>query len=144
MKFSLLHGEDEEAEGEGVYNGDFGLIERIDPEGEWLEVDFEGRLARYTSEEFKDLIHSYAITIHKSQGSEFPCVVIPLVAGPPMLLTRNILYTAITRAKKLVVLVGSQNMLSSMIRNNLVKDRNSSLDERLRHYYELQKGLRDD
>ena len=122
MKFSLLHGEDEEAEGEGVYNGDFGLIERIDPEGEWLEVDFEGRLARYTSEEFKDLIHSYAITIHKSQGSEFPCVVIPLVAGPPMLLTRNILYTAITRAKKLVVLVGSQNMLSSLIRNSFASE----------------------
>ncbi len=143
-KSSLLHGDEEMVEGEGVYNGDFGLIERIDPEGEWLEVDFEGRLARYSEEDFKDLIHSFAITIHKSQGSEFPCVVIPLVAGPPMLLTRNILYTAITRAKKLVVLVGSQNMLNAMIKNNLIKDRNSSLDEHLRHYYNLQIGLRDD
>lgn len=137
---SLL-GEDliESFEGEGVFNGDFGFIEDMDPDGLWMDVRFDGRLARYSEEEMDELRHAYAITIHKSQGSEFPCVVLPIVAGPPMLLTRNILYTAITRAKKLVVLVGNRRILGHMIANNRIRERNSSLHEKLADLFARQR-----
>lgn len=122
------------SKGEGVYNGDFGVIREMNSEEGSLCVDFEGRLAWCDAEQIRVLVHSYAITIHKSQGSEFPCVVLPLTPGPSMLLTRNILYTAITRARQLVILVGSREVLRQMIRNNAVRRRNSSLAERIVSY----------
>ena len=123
-----LHGD----EGEGVYNGDFGVLTAIDPDGDAMTVDYDGRLAHYEPKQFRELDLSYAITIHKSQGSEFPCVVIAIVPGAPMLLTRNILYTAMTRARNLCICVGDAATLQRMVENNHARRRNASLDERLR------------
>ena len=123
-----LHGD----EGEGVYNGDFGVLTAIDPDGDAMTVDYDGRLAHYEPKQFRELDLSYAITIHKSQGSEFPCVVVAIVPGAPMLLTRNILYTAMTRARNLCICVGDTATLQRMVENNYTRRRNASLDERLR------------
>ena len=128
-------------EGQGVYNGDFGVIRNIDNINESLEVIFDDeKIVRYEYNDLQELSLSYAITIHKSQGSEFPCVVIPLISGPYMLLTKNIIYTAITRAKKLVVLVGSEEILNKMISNNREINRNTSLDERIIEYKQILDG----
>lgn len=106
-------------EGSGVFNGDIGVIESIDIQTGELTVLFEdNRRATYLKTDLNELMLSYAITIHKSQGSEFDAVVIPLISGPPMLLTRNLLYTAVTRAKKLVCLVGSKAIIARMVHNN--------------------------
>jgi exodeoxyribonuclease V alpha subunit len=118
--------------GEGVFNGDLGTIMDIDEESGSLKVLFdEGKEVEYTFDQLDELKLSYAITIHKSQGSEFPIVVMPIYSGPQMLLTRNLLYTAITRAKKLVVLVGEEKYLMMMIRNNRIDKRYSSLDYKI-------------
>lgn len=118
--------------GEGVFNGDLGTIMDMDEEDRILKVLFdEGKEVEYSFDQLDELKLSYAITIHKSQGSEFPIVVMPIFNGPPMLLTRNLLYTAITRAKKLVVLVGDEKYLHSMIRNNRIDRRYSSLDYKI-------------
>ena len=104
---------------DGVYNGDIGRIIDIDKEREELKVEFyDGNIVSYKKEDIKDLDLSYAITIHKSQGSEFDCVLIPMMSTAYMLLNRNLLYTAITRAKKLVVLLGEKRILKQMVRNN--------------------------
>ena len=106
-------------EGSGVFNGDIGVIDSIDNQTGEMAVLFEdGRRAIYLKGDLQELMLSYAITIHKSQGSEFDAIVVPLVGGPPMLLTRNLLYTAVTRAKKMVVLVGSKAIIRRMVRNN--------------------------
>lgn len=118
--------------GEGIYNGDFGLLTAIDPDETFLEVNFDGRVATYPSTAFREIDLSYAITIHKSQGSEFPCVVIALVPGAPILQTRQILYTAMTRARQLCVLVGDPATLRRMVDNNQTRRRNSALDEKLK------------
>lgn len=131
----------EGAEGEGVYNGDFGRITAVEEEGEALSIDFDGRIARYELAQLNEIDHAYAITIHKSQGSEFPCVIIPVVPGPPMLLSRNILYTAITRAKQLVVLVGDRRVVDRMIANTDTQKRRSSLNEQLIHFDRVFNGL---
>lgn len=113
---------------EGIYNGDIGFIEEIDMENESLEVEFyDGAKVRYKKEDIKDLDLSYAITIHKSQGSEFDCVIIPMMQVAPMLLTRNLLYTGITRAKKLVVLVGDKRIIKTMVDNNYSNKRFTNL-----------------
>jgi len=118
--------------GEGVFNGDLGTIMDIDDESGTLKVLFdEGKEVEYTFDQLDELKLSYAITIHKSQGSEFPIVVMPIYSGPQMLLTRNLLYTAITRAKKLVVLVGEEKYLMMMIKNNRIDKRYSSLDYKI-------------
>lgn len=136
--FKTLYGQ----EGQGVFNGDFGYISKVDSYDETVEVilDDDKRIS-YTKKELDELQHSYAITIHKSQGSEFPAVVIPIGPGPYMLMTRNLIYTAITRAKKLVVLVGDMRYLQNMIRNNHIEKRNSSLNYRIKEYYEKYEGL---
>ena len=106
-------------EGSGVFNGDIGVIDKIDNQTGEMAVMFEdGRRAIYLKGDLQELMLSYAITIHKSQGSEFDAIVVPLVGGPPMLLTRNLLYTAVTRAKKMVVLVGSKSIIRRMVKNN--------------------------
>lgn len=105
--------------GDGVYNGDIGRIIDIDKNMESLKVEFyDGNIVSYKKEDVKDLDLSYAITIHKSQGSEFDCVLIPMMPASFMLLNRNLLYTAITRAKKLVILLGEKKILKQMVRNN--------------------------
>lgn len=104
---------------DGVYNGDIGRIVDIDKNMESLKVEFyDGNIVSYKKEDVKDLDLSYAITIHKSQGSEFDCVLIPMMPASFMLLNRNLLYTAITRAKKLVILLGEKKILKQMVRNN--------------------------
>ena len=104
---------------DGVYNGDIGRIIDIDRERESLKVEFyDGNIVSYKKEDIKDLDLSYAITIHKSQGSEFECVLIPMMSTAYMLLNRNLLYTAITRAKKLVILLGEKRILKQMVKNN--------------------------
>lgn len=118
---------------EGVYNGDLGYIQTVDSGRLSVEVLFEDqKSAVYERALFDELMHAYAITIHKSQGSEFPVVVIPIQNGPSMLLTRNLIYTAITRAKRLVVLVGRWAVLKQMIKNDRIRLRNSSLYQKIR------------
>lgn len=113
---------------DGVYNGDIGRIIEIDKERESLKIEFyDGNIISYKKEDIKDLDLSYAITIHKSQGSEFDCVVIPMMPTSFMLLNRNLLYTAITRAKKLVILIGEKRILKQMVRNNKGSQRLTNL-----------------
>lgn len=118
--------------GEGIYNGDIGYIVFIDETEQEVTVQFdEEREVVYPFGQLDELILAYATTVHKSQGSEFPVILMPVVWGPPMLLTRNLLYTAITRAKQLVVLAGMEKYLQSMIDNDKIDKRYSALDYRL-------------
>ena len=115
-------------EGKGVFNGDIGTIVAVDRNAREISVLFEdGRSCTYLSSDLSQLVLSYAITIHKSQGSEFDYVVIPILSGSPYILTRNLIYTAVTRAKKMVVLVGEKDNLKKLIRNNYTAKRNSML-----------------
>lgn len=119
-------------EGEGVFNGDMGYIERIQPRGD-VTVRFEdGRVCEYDQAALNDLMPAYAISVHKAQGCEFKVVVMPLWQGSPMLYTRNLLYTAVTRAREAVVLAGSKSALGYMVNNNQISERYSALDERLK------------
>lgn len=114
--------------GEGVYNGDLGTIMSIDLYEQTLEVLFDdGRSAVYSFSMLEELELAYCISIHKSQGSEFPIVLLPLLGGPPMLLNRNLLYTAVTRARHMVYILGRQSCIQQMVRNNQVKRRYSGL-----------------
>ncbi len=119
--------------GMGVFNGDMGIICNINGYQETVTVEFdEGRMVEYTFKQLDELELAYAITIHKSQGSEYPAVVIPLLTGPRMLMNRNLLYTAVTRAKKCVTLVGSDNTFQQMIENVSEQKRYTGLKHRLR------------
>lgn len=128
-----IYGEDGNAvTGEGIYNGDMGYIISIDETEQEVTVKFdEEREVIYPFSQLDELILAYATTVHKSQGSEFPVVIMPVVWAPPMLLTRNLFYTAITRARKLVVLVGIEKYMQDMINNNKIAKRYSALDYRL-------------
>lgn len=115
-------------EGEGVFNGDIGVVQSIDRVNGEMQVVFDdNRIASYSRQDYSDLQPAYAITIHKSQGSEFEVVVVPLVNGPPSIINRNLLYTAITRAKRAVVLVGSKKVLAMMVHNNYIATRTTNL-----------------
>ena len=116
----------------GVFNGDIGQVKSINSEEQELVVDFDGRAVTYQFGELDELALAYAITIHKSQGSEFPAVLIPLAMQQFMLLQRNLIYTAVTRGKQLVVLVGQTKALSTALRNNRTERRFSGLLARLR------------
>ena len=119
-------------EGLGVFNGDLGFVEAIDAKEHTITVLFDDeRRVVYDDVTAGDLELSYAMSIHKSQGSEFPVVVIPIVSGPPMLLTRNLLYTAVTRARRMVVLVGARGAILRMTENNRIVTRHSRLAARL-------------
>jgi exodeoxyribonuclease V alpha subunit len=110
----------------------FNTIASIDNEEMYMEVIFDKeRKVKYDFTMLDELEHAYALTVHKSQGSEFPVLVMPLTFGPPMLMTRNLLYTALTRAKSMVVLVGKERFLHQMIRNNHIITRYSGLRRRL-------------
>ncbi len=123
--------EDDER-GEGVFNGDIGFIEGMNLADQKVVVHFDdGRIVHYDFSQLDELIHAYAVTVHKSQGSEFPVLVMPVWSGPPMLMNRNILYTAVTRAKQLVVLVGDRRYLNVMVNNENQHERQSGLKYRL-------------
>lgn len=123
--------------GTGIFNGDMGIIKEINTYTETLEVEYdEKRRVKYPFELLEELELAYAITIHKSQGSEYPAVVIPLLKGPRQLYHRNLLYTAITRARKCVTLVGSEETFQEMILNTNEQNRNTSLDERIQEFME--------
>lgn len=120
--------------GEGVFNGDLGYIKDIDDELATVTILFDGEKELvYSFNQLDDVKLSYASTVHKSQGSEFPIIIMPIAWGPPMLLTRNLLYTAISRARDLVVLVGEERYLYQMIRNNRITQRYSGLDRKIRN-----------
>lgn len=104
--------------GTGIFNGDIGIIMSVDTSNSLLTIDFDGRVAVYTTEMLSKLEHAYAITIHKSQGSEYKAVVMPLTMFTPQLLYRNLLYTGVTRAKEILVVVGSRTAVSSMVEND--------------------------
>lgn len=119
--------------GIGVFNGDIGIVTAIHTYDETVEVEFdEKRKVKYPFKLLDELELAYAVTIHKSQGSEYPAVIIPLLLGPKQLYCRNLLYTAVTRAKKCVTLVGSDTVFQEMIRNVEEQKRNTSLSERIR------------
>lgn len=117
--------------GTGVFNGDTGVITYIDPASRTLVVRYDDKEADYTFDEINQLDHAYAITVHKSQGNEYPAVVIPLFAAPSRLLTRSMLYTAVTRAKKLLVIAGRQEMVEKMVETNKKNRRFSALKLRI-------------
>ena len=122
--------------GQGVFNGDMGVVREINTYEETITVEYdEHRQVIYPYSMMDELELAYAITVHKSQGSEYPAVVIPLLQGPRQLYHRNLLYTAVTRAKKCVTLVGSEAVFQEMIRNNQDQKRNTSLAERIREFY---------
>ncbi len=124
--------------GLGVFNGDCGIIEKIDNDDETVTVAFDdGKKVIYDFMQLDELELSYAVTIHKSQGSEYPVVIIPLISGPPMLLSRNLLYTAVTRAKKLAVIVGLADTIKKMIDNDREVKRYSTLDYRIKNIYDF-------
>ena len=114
-----------------VFNGDIGRIAAIDPVNQILMVEIDGRSVEYDWTSADELTHAYAISIHRSQGSEYPAVVIPVMTTHYVMLQRNLLYTAVTRAKKLVVLVGTRKAIAIAVRNNKVAQRHSALDVRL-------------
>lgn len=125
--------------GAGVFNGDTGIMTEINEFAETATVEFEdGRQALYSFKQLEELELAYAVTIHKSQGSEYPAVIIPILSGPRMLMNRNLLYTAVTRARRCVTVVGSENTFAEMIRNEKQQQRYSSLDKRIRELDELE------
>lgn len=104
--------------GNGVFNGDIGFIYDIDFKEQFMEIVFEDRCVKYDFSYLEELEHAYAITVHKSQGSEYPIVIIPAYSAPHMLLTRNMLYTAVTRAQNMVIIVGREDIVKTMVDNN--------------------------
>ena len=122
-------------QGMGVFNGDMGCITEVDLYGGTLEVEYdEHRKVTYPFESTDELELAYAITVHKSQGSEYPAVILPLLPGPRLLYNRNLLYTAVTRAKKCLTIVGSESVFQEMIRNKSEQNRYTSLAERIQEF----------
>ena len=118
--------------GAGIYNGDIGYILAIDAENETLTVDFDGRIAAMSFDALVELEHAWAITVHKSQGSEYRAVVLAIEPGAPRLMTRGVLYTAVTRARELLIAAGDENEAQKMIDNHIQSRRYSGLRIRLR------------
>ena len=110
-----------------IFNGDIGFVEGTDNESKIMYVSFEGRMVDYKFEELDEITLAYAVTVHKSQGSEFPCIIMPLTTSHYMMLQRNLLYTAITRATKLLILIGTKRALAMGVNNNKVRNRFTSL-----------------
>ena len=114
-----------------VFNGDIGIIDEVDTEQRELKVKFEDRTITYDISELDELVHAYATTIHKSQGSEYSAVVMPVMMNHYVMLQRNLIYTGITRAKKLLVIIGTKKAMGYAINNVTVNKRNTKLKERL-------------
>lgn len=128
--------------GSGVFNGDTGIITEINTFMEQMTVKFDDeRIVKYDFKQLEELELAYAITVHKSQGSEYPAVVIPMYPGPRMLMNKNLLYTAVTRARKCVCMVGNENCFHQMAQNESEQRRYSSLDERIKEIYELDNAV---
>ena len=121
-------------EGLGIFNGDIGIIEDISLAESVMRIKFDDRIATYGFDLLEELELAYAITVHKSQGSEYPVVIIPMYSCPPMLMTRNLLYTAVTRAKKMVIMVGRADIVSKMVSNNSELKRYTTLKKRIVEY----------
>ena len=119
-----------------VFNGDIGIVESVDPENRELTVNFEGRSVSYDITELDELVLAYAVTIHKSQGSEYPIVVMPILMSHYVMLQRNLVYTGVTRAKKVLVLVGTKKALALAVRNTAVRKRNTLLAQRIRRSFD--------
>lgn len=130
--YDIMWTSDDGESGNGVFNGDIGILEKIDRKNSCLQVRFDDKVAIYYSDNIGELELAYAMTIHKSQGSEFDCVILPILDTPSKLLYRNLLYTAVTRAKKLLIIVGSREVLLSMVENNRKSLRYTSLKKRLK------------
>ena len=120
---------DNDENGEGVFNGDIGILTSVSNNPVALQVTFDDKVAIYDSESAVDLELAYAVTVHKSQGNEFNAVIIPLYNNPPQLIYRNLLYTAVTRAKKLLIIIGSNKTLYRMVENNKKTLRYSALKD---------------
>ena len=126
----------------GIFNGDMGIVKKINTYAETVTVEFdEGRIVEYPFKMLEELELAYAITIHKSQGSEYPAVVIPLLSGPRMLMNRNLLYTAVTRARKCVTLVGNEKTFYEMVENITEQKRYSGLRDRILEQAEETAGI---
>jgi exodeoxyribonuclease V alpha subunit len=130
--YDLEWDRDDGTTGTGVFNGDIGTVERINPGAENLEIRFDDRHVVYEFNLLEELEMAYAITVHKSQGCEYPIVVLPLGTTPPMLLSRNLFYTAVTRAQNMVVLVGRESVIGMMVSNNRQSMRYTGLVKWLR------------
>ena len=118
--------------GQGLFNGEIGVILSIDSSARLMEISFDGKKVDYSFSDLDDLEPAFAVTVHKSQGSEYDSVVIPLGDMPPVLATRNLIYTAVTRAHKRVIIVGRYDVLEKMIKNKTVSERYTGLCRRLR------------
>jgi exodeoxyribonuclease V alpha subunit len=114
-----------------VFNGDIGIISNIDTENRIISINFEGNMVDYDTTELDEIIHAYATTVHKSQGSEFKIVVAPIAIQHYMMLQRNLLYTCVTRAKKILVLVGTKKAVGIAVSNDSIRQRNTLLAKRL-------------
>ncbi len=135
--WNVIENSIEKDSGTGVFNGDEGIINKIDPVGEYVEVVFDdNKYVKYDFSQLDELELGYAVTIHKSQGSEYKAVIIPAFNGPALLLSRNLLYTAVTRAKELCVIVGNADIIKKMIDNNNEVNRYSTLIDRLKELNE--------
>lgn len=121
-----------ETRGTGAFNGDIGIITRIDPQDETLVITYDGKEYSYEYSMLEEVEHAYAITVHKSQGSEYPLVIIPLYNCAPLLRTRNLFYTALTRAKEMVIMVGSEYVAQNMVENDHHSLRYTALEQRLK------------
>jgi exodeoxyribonuclease V alpha subunit len=119
--------------GTGMFNGDVGKIVQIDPSGEWLAIDFDGRVATYSVEMLNEVDLAYAQTVHKAQGSEYRCVVMAAMPAAQSLMVRGVLYTALTRAREMLVVVGDDAALRAMAENDRQQRRYSGLRWRLAH-----------
>jgi exodeoxyribonuclease V alpha subunit len=122
-------------QGEGIYNGDIGILEEIDESQKSFTILFnDGKRVDYDFDQMDEITHAYAMTVHKSQGSEFPVVVMPIVGGPPLFLNRKLLYTAVTRAKKMLILMGNQYVFRQMIKSAAAQERQTAFCERIINY----------
>jgi exodeoxyribonuclease V alpha subunit len=121
-------------EGNGIFNGDIGTVISVDVADSSMQVRFDDRVATYSSDLLDELEHAWAVTVHKSQGSEYPFVIIPMYGAPPPLLTRNLLYTAVTRARRMVILVGREDIVRTMTQNHRQSMRYTGLAAALAHY----------
>jgi exodeoxyribonuclease V alpha subunit len=122
---------EDDSEGSGIFNGDIGTVIGINFANQTMKICFEDRYVNYEFSSLDELDHAYAVTVHKSQGSEYPFVIVPLYNAPIMLLTRNLLYTAVTRAKTMVILVGRAEVVQTMVKNSHTSERFTCLKQRL-------------
>jgi len=131
-----IDSEDGETSGLGVFNGDIGTVVSVDHTGDSLTVNYDGKLVRYGFDELDEIEHAFAVTVHKSQGSEYPVVIFPVFHPPAMLATRNLLYTGVTRAKKMVILVGNWQSVETMVSNDRKSERYTGLETMYRIFKE--------